>query len=102
MAYTRGAPTATRQGLALRDELSNLWPFRLGCLTSYGRNSSRRMRYCRQGQILALAVESVVEIAEQILLTQLGQHVRAYQGEHRLRMHVRQQQERPIMLAAAG
>src|SRR6202521_3444915 len=51
--------------------------------------------------MLARPVESGVEIAEQVFLAELDKHIRTHQGEHRLCMHVSEQQERSVTLAAA-
>src|SRR3954465_1740550 len=47
-------------------------------------------------------VEGVVNIPEQVHFADLLKHVGPHQGKHRLRVHVRQKQKRPIFLAASG
>src|SRR5882757_3855579 len=60
------------------------------------------MRHRRECQVFARAVEGGVEITEQIFVAELRQHVRTHQREHRLRMHVGEQQKRSVTLAAAS
>src|SRR6266481_3286980 len=71
-------------------------------LASNRRECPSRVRHRRQFQVLPRAVESVVEVAEQILLAELDQHIGAHQREHRLRMHVSEQKESAVVLATAS
>src|SRR6266446_1684808 len=71
-------------------------------LASNGRKRPGRVGHRRKLQILARTVESIVEVAEQVFLTELDQHIRAHQSEHGLRMHVGEQEEGAVVLAAAS
>src|SRR6266403_5523512 len=62
-------------------------------LASNRRQCPGGMRYRRQFQVLPCAVESIVEVAEQILLAELDQHIRAHQSEHGLSIHVGEQNQ---------
>lgn len=50
---------------------------------------------------MARAIESVVKVAKQVFFSKLSQHVRTHEREHWLRVYVREQEQRTVVLAAA-
>src|ERR1700675_186272 len=94
-------PSSRRTGTTTAQPLGDLRQVPLRRFAGYGRNCSIGMRHRRQSQVMAGAVESIIEIAKQVFFAELSQHVRTHEGEHGLRVYVREQKERTIILAVA-